>query len=260
MARLPSGYELLEVGPEAVQRYLMEAAQPEWDVLSGHPDFTPRWAVAFLKRARHISREAYGDIFHHKLLRKHYPVRLELLRCRFAPPSLSVNLIPTLRWVDLYNSLRSPVLTGAARQRIEQRLMEIMPRLTLGEKLMMARQAPKPLVRHLRLVDDPRVIRVLLGAYHFTYEDASFLANYPEITSPVLEELALSKKWRRFKEIRLALVRNERVPHSVIYPLVKTLNKRDLEALIADKRLSLFARRIIERVLEEGMYLNENDY
>ena len=58
----------------------------------------------------------------------------------------------------------------------------------------------------------------------------------------------------------MALVRNAKSPHSIIYPLVKTLKKRDLEGLLKEGRVSLFTRRIIERVIEEGLYLDESDY
>lgn len=248
------GVSLLKLSDDAITRYLLEVEEPEWTVLKAHARFSERWPIFFLKRSRAISRNAIMEIYNDRQLRKNYNVNLALLRCRFILPPLAMNLIPNFRWMDLFNTLRLPTLVGAVRQKVESRLMQVYTRLALGEKITMARQAPRGLVRHLCRVNERQVVKALLMNYHFTYEDAMFMANYPEIGPGTLEELALSKRWRPYKEVRKSLLRNPKTPNSMIYPLAKTLQDFDLRDAQKDPRLTTYARRIVDKVLQEKLF------
>jgi hypothetical protein len=248
------GTSLLELSEETILRYLLEVDAPDWTQLEQHEHFGPRWVVFFLKRGRAISRASILDVYQNRSLRGHYPVNLALLRCKFTPAPLAINLIQYMRWMDLLNSLRIPTLSGPLRQKIELSLMESLPRRALGEKITLARQAPRGLVRHLRTVADRRVIRPLLTNYHFTYEDAMFIANAPGITPEVLEELALSRRWRTYQEVRRSLLLNTRTPRSMVYPLALTMSEHQIRGALKLPRLTTYTRRILNRVLEEKLY------
>ena len=239
----PDAETLLQMGDEAIIRYLVEADEPDWNLLKRHPGFSERWVVFFLKRSRAISKNCILDIYHDQELRKKYRVCLFLVRCKFTPAHLAMNLVQVIRWVDLMNTLRTPTLAGAVRQRIETRIMEQLPRLALGEKITLAKQAPKGLIKHIRVLPEIRVIRALFNNPHFTYEDALFMSNYARIGAEVLGELAMSQKWRRFKEVRKSLLRNPRTPNSVVYPLASSMNEHDLRQVIRDQRITVYCRR-----------------
>ncbi len=253
MAKI-EGVDLLKLSDDAVIRYLLTADEPEWTVLKAHSNFSERWVIFFLKRARAISKNAILELYNDRQLRKNYQVTLALLRCRFIIAPLAMNLIGHMRWMDLFNTLRAPTLAGPVRQKIESRLVALLPKLALGEKITMARQAPRGLVRRLCKSTERPVVKALLLNYHFTYEDAMFMANFPEIGPGALEELALNQRWRPYKEVRKSLLRNPKTPHSMIYPLARTLNDFDLKDILRHPRLTTYARRIIEKVLKEALF------
>lgn len=250
----PDNGDLLQMGEEAVMRYLLETSEPDWLILKNHPAFSERWVTFFLKRSMAIAKSSIQDIYHDQKLRKSYQISLQLLRCRYTPPHLAMNLVHVIRWVDLMSTLRAPLLSGPVRQRIEDRIMEQMPRLALGEKIAMARQAPRGLVKHLRMQPEVPIIRALFNNYHFTYEDALFMSNYARISSEVLGELAMSQKWRCYPEVRRSLLRNPRLPNSMVYPLASSLNEHDLRQTLKDQKIGVYTRRIIIRVLDEKLY------
>lgn len=240
-----------KLDPDKVLKYLLTEDHPEWRMLQRNPGFSEKWVVFFLKRTRPVPREAVEDIYYHKVFRKSYQVKLHLVRCKTSPPHVSISLVHTLRWVDLFWSLRLPYLPGAVRQKIEAQIIEILPRLAIGEQVSLARHAPRPLIRHLRLLAEPRVIQVLLKNYYFTYEDAIFMANYPKTVPTSLEALALNKKWFRYKEVKIALMRHKQMPKSHLLPVAKTMTDHDLRLLLRHPELPLFTRKLIHRILEE---------
>ncbi len=231
--------------------YLLTEDYPDWRRLRASEAFSEKWVVFFLNRSRPIPRASVEEIYGDKLFRKNYQVNLHLVRCKTAPPHVAMNLVHTLRYMDLFWSLRLPFLPGAVRQKIELQLIELLPRLSVGEQITLAKQAPRPMIRHMRLLQDPRVIRALLHNYFFTYEDALFLANYLNTSASTLEELARCQKWLVYHEVKMVLLRHERLPRSLILPLSKTMKDHELQQVLRHPNLPLFSRRLIQRVLEE---------
>ncbi len=236
-------------GERALQKTL-ESNRPEWETLMEHPDYSEKWVLLFLQRTTPIVSQAIMDIYRNPDLRRSYRVRLGLVRCKSTPPSIAMNLISSIRWGDLFNTLRAPHLGGPIRKKIELKLMEVLPRLPLGGKIALARQAPRPMIRHLRLLPERPVIKALLNNYFFTYEDAMFLANFPQIKPGPLEELALSPRWRNYPEVRTALVRNQRTPRAVIAPLIRGISDHQLRLILRDPKTPVFNKGLVRRVLE----------
>lgn len=242
---------LHKLDDDLVLQYLLKADHPPWDQLRMHPGFTEKWVVFFLKRSRPVPRESVEDIYYNKLFRKHYQINLHLMRCKTAPPHVSVSLVHQVRWMDLFRSLRLGHLPGALRQKIEAQILEQIPRLTLGEKITLAKQSPRSMIRHMRAMEEPMVIRALLMNYFFTHDDALFMAEYPKSAPGALEELAKCKKWQRYKDVRLCLMRHQNTPKAMLWPLAKPMSNHDLQSLLRHPGLPLYNRRLIHRILEE---------
>ena len=222
---------------EEVRAYLLEQARPDWLTLLACEGFTEHWVVFFLKRSAAIPKEAIQDIYENKRFRGHYPITLALVRCKSTPHSLALNLLPLLRRFDLFMTLKQPYLPNRVKVKIELMLIEAFPQCALGERLHLARLAPKGLVRQLRIMPDPPVVKALLSNYFFTYEDALFLANYSRAHPECLAELIHSPKWNHFKEVQISLLRNFRTPRSKIPALLGRINDFDMKRLLKEDRM-----------------------
>ncbi|CAM2006736.1 hypothetical protein [Acanthopleuribacter pedis] len=243
--------ELFSWGEERVLKYLLEHDRPEWDMLRCHPAFTPKWVIYFLERHRALPGEAVADIYKNRELRGNYQVARAMVANRATPQGMAMNLVPRLRWGDLVKILRMPHLAGGVKLRIEKHMNEILPRMELGQKVALARQAPRALVRLLRMAEEPQVMRALLQNQYFTYEDALFLASYSGITPRILGVVAAHARWNQFKEVKRALLRNARTPRAAVLGLARGLTEHDLRQLMQDPGLPVYTRRIMVQLLSE---------
>lgn len=233
----PDSESLVDMEEVRIFAYLAETDKPDWTSLERNQGFDLSWVAYFLKRKRHIPPEKIRDIYRSKHLRKSYAVNHALVRCKFTPVGIAANLLHLLRSVDLLKILREPYVQGNLRPRIEKQIMERFPAMPLGEKIVLAKQAPRGLIRQIRLSPDQRVIRALLSNYFFTYEDAIFLANYPKIRGEILAELARCAKWMHHKQLRLDLLANPRLPQGCIPPLIRGFTPFDVKQLLKKPNL-----------------------
>ena len=249
------GAKLLEQSESKVLRILHEHPSPPWYVLKTHPDFSLRWVLVFLRRFQPIGEGAIQEIYQDIQFRGDYQIKLWLLRCRSTPPALGVPLVPHIRWVDLLWTLKQHRwLPGLTQKKIVTELAQKYPRLTLGEKITMARLAPKSLITFMKTITERSVLDVLFKNPNFTYEDASFIANYPESKQNALAVLAVSPRWTSFKELRIALLKHLNTPRALVLPLARTLFKAELQNVLEDSQLSVFTQALIQRIIAEGFF------
>lgn len=250
---------LLALDEDRILKFLLETDQPDWPSLKSHAGFTERWVVLFLRRTRPVPKQILLAIFRDRLLRKYYSVRMWLFRNKSTPLSICVNILPTIRRTDLFTSLKDPWLPNPLKVRIETHLLAMFPRLPLGEKIVMARHAPKGLIRHLRLLPRPQVAEALLDNYFFTFEDAMFMASFPKTTPEVLRALAHCPRWNQNPEIKNSLLRHPNTPQDVLARMVKGLSPFQLRRSLADARGSILSKRLIRGELANSAGVGKQD-
>lgn len=237
---------------EGITKYLLGVDQPDWPALRDNPGFCDQWVVTFLKRPRPISQVELKRVYTDEDFRKVYAIRLWLLRNKQVPISIGLNIMSSIKRYDLFTSLKIPHTPIQIKKRIEGKLKTEFPRLPTGEKIALARQAPRGLIRFLRTSDERPVLRAVLNNYFFTYEDAMFIANNPRTKPTALEELARARRWTAYKDVRRSLLRNPRTPTSCLKTLLRQLTSYDLEQLLRDPQLSGYARQLIRRTLTKA--------
>lgn len=239
---------LKEAKEEKVFAYLAEAEAPDWKALESNPQFGHHWVVYFLERKQFISPEQIRLLYRTKSLTQSYAVNRALVRCKFTPVGIAANLISLLRWLDLLNVLRQPYISGGLKSKIEKQIMDRFPRMAVGEKTVLAKQAPRGLIRQLRLQPDPRVIKALFTNYFFTLDDAAFLANYPRISQEILVELANCAKWTQHKRMRMDLLSNPKLPAGAITPLLRGLTSYDVRQILQKPGISPAVKQRLKRM------------
>ena len=147
------------------------------------------------------------------------------------------------RWADLVRLGVDTRVHPVVRRSADQRLVERLPGLAIGEKLAIARGASPSVVAVLRQDPTPRVIAALLENPRLTEGALLPLAASEHALPAALAVLAGNPRWSARYPLRLALCRNPRTPLGSVLPLLPLLLKRDLEAVAADTRLLLPVRR-----------------
>ena len=217
---------LREAGGEALEQ-LVEKHLPEMG---------PR-EVRLLLRNPFLTPELVARIAETRALTAAYDVRRDLVLHPLAPRVAVLDWVGGLFWPDLVRAGRDARLHPAVRRAAEQRLVERLPGLALGEKIALARSAGSGVISHLRHDPSPRVVAALLENPKLTEGLlAPMLAS--ETAAPrALAVVASSPRWTSRYGVRLALVRNPRTALAAALALLPLLKKRDLFAVAADPRL-----------------------
>ena len=125
--------------------------------------------------------------------------------------------------------------------------------LTLGERKSLARSWRRDVLQRLLVDPHPDVVALLLANPHLTEDDALRVATARRSSAAVLGLLLRSPRWSASPRVRLALVRNPRLPLSLALQLVGLLNAVELLELSRDARLPLPLRVAMERRVRPGM-------
>lgn len=221
---------------------LLERVFPELDsesavVLLRNPHLPTRWIAKILKEPRLASAYAVrrAGAFHPR-----------------TPRTLAMELVAGLYWVDLAALGVDPRIHPAVRRAADERLLERLPALAVGEKISLARRASPRVLQALRRDPTPRVVAALLENPRMTETLLVSVAASEQASPAVLEVIAENWRWRSAYEVRVALCRNPRTPLATALGLLPLLKKPDLWAVAHDLALPLPVRRRAELLAGEG--------
>ena len=175
-----------------------------------------------------------------------YEVRIEIARHGRTPRIVALRFVPGLRWPDLMRIGLDSRVHPLVRRAAENRLVERLPGLAVGEKIVLARGGSQGLLRVLCTDPTPRVIDALLENPRLTEGILAPLVASESTAPVILGKIAAHRRWGVRYPIRLALCRNPSTPLERALALLPMLKKRDLEAVAGDRRLKLPVRRRAE--------------
>ncbi len=125
--------------------------------------------------------------------------------------------------------------------------------LTLGERKALARSWRRDVLQ--RLITDPHadVVALLLANPHVTEDDVLRIATARRSSAAVLGLLLRSPRWSASPRVRVALVRNPKLPLPFALQLVGLLDAAQTAELAHDARLPLQLRAALERRVRPRM-------
>ncbi len=179
-----------------------------------------------------------------------YDARRAIARHRRAPEHLAQRFVPGLLWRDLMEITLDVHLAPPLRQMAEKYLIQRLGRLTLGEKINLARRAVPSVLGHLRQEPHPRVIAALLENSRAT--EMVVLRVATDARSPrVLDVVARHPRWGRVYSVKCALSRNPATPYRALFEILPELLHDDLAAVAVREEHSSIVRQRARELLEE---------
>jgi len=182
-------------------------------------------------------------------LTSHQEVRSGLARHARTPPSISRNLLSHLYWKDWIDIAAAPAANPVIRRQAEQMLLTRLARLSLGERIALARRATRGLIPGFMDQTHPRVVRALLENPRLAELDVVSLAGNVETGPEALECIAMHSNWGARRSVRLELIVRTELPAQTGLRLAHQLDPRDQRVLVEDDRVPLVVRVWIERRL-----------
>lgn len=233
--------------------YLLAApAEEVRDLLEEKKDSLTEEHVLSVLKNKNITPEILRTILAHAPYLASYEVKKALVFLRATPHANAVHFIPHLFWMDLMEVSSRMSVHPLVRHAAERRLLEKLPEMGIGERISMARRAPRGILMALRLDTEPRVIQALLQNRFLTEEMVLAMAGSPRTTPEILGTLAYSPKWSVRYEVRKTLVLNPSTPVFIAQFLVHRLRKTDVADLAGSRTINPALRRTCQSIIGQG--------
>jgi hypothetical protein len=180
-----------------------------------------------------------------------------------APRADALRLLEDLPWRDLADVGRDARAPAPVRFSAHRRVLETLPRLSLGEKTALARLADRPLIGALLDDGEVDVLGALLANPRLVEEDLTAWLLVRRPREPQLVELSRCERWVERTAVRTALLLSPRTPRAIALSLLSGSARMVLARLArdpsADPLLAACARSILERGGSAGVDRSEEE-
>ena len=228
---------------------VVSGRNPTWLRLSlSNPKITVDHLIILLRNPR-ITSEIVQSISRNDEWMFNYKLQVAVVNCPKTPFPLAHRMVQLLFWRDLLKVTGNFKLHPKLRRVAENQLRDKVQNLTLGEKITLARTAPRPVIAFLRWLNEPEVIRALLRNSHLVEDDIMVLINEESTPDFILDAIGSDFKWSLPYPIRVALVRNRKTPLRISLKFLSRLQKQDLRTISDAPHTPELVRRAAIRIL-----------
>ncbi len=225
-------------------------------------DVTPKTKATLAALERNPNLSAYSrrriwEYRQHLLPPEDKPVASEPLP-KEPPPKEPPRKRPTeprlgmLNWRELNIMACDPRYRPGVRRSAERVLLEQLPHLHAAERAVIARRTAGRVLSKLLYDANKAVVRVALGNPGLQEQSLLRLVASDRASPSILELVASHGRWRMRYSVRLALCHNPNTPFAAISGFVRTLQPRDLRALVARKATASEQVRMLAGKLYRG--------
>ncbi|MCP4897953.1 MAG: hypothetical protein GY906_13355 [bacterium] len=165
-------------------------------------------------------------------------VRERLTGFRGLPVGRAMNLMSTLPWTSLLLLAQAPRTAPVVRRHAERRLRYRVPKLSLGEKIALARRAHRPLFTVLIKTGDLQILVALLDNPRLVENDLFVVVNSSNPPQEFYAEILRHRRWGQSYKIRSALARDERVPLPLALSVLVQLRPSDIRRIAQQSGVS----------------------
>ena len=236
-------------GKEDLESRVLAQSIMELGALAADSRLTEDLALAMLSR-RDLTAEIIEALTKNAAVMQHRRVHFAVVAHPKTPRHISVPAVRQLYAFELMQLALSPTALADIKRAAEDGIISRLEKITLGERLTLARRASGRIAAAL-LVDPDR--RVMEGALDnpFLTEVLVVRAVLQEKASTALVEMASRHaKWSIRRDVRIALVRNRKTRSLYVVEFVRTLPSGVLRDLLKDSRLPESARNCLKHELQ----------
>lgn len=196
----------------------------------------------------HVTPQICQAIANTQRLAGFYSVRLKLIANHHTPQAHATKFVHYIFWTDLVRLSVDMKIAAPVRRAIDNLLVNKIDKLSLGERIAVARRCSQALIKILVFDPDPRVFASLLINQRLREDDLLHLASSDRASRDQLQMLATDYKWSNRYAIRKALVMNPLTPRFAAASQLRFLTWRDLRMILKHPATSTYLRRCIERL------------
>jgi hypothetical protein len=175
------------------------------------PSLTEDFALALLKRSD-LPSEVLDRLSRNSGAMNSRKVKLALVVHPKTPRHISVPTVRHLFTFDLMHVALQPVVPADIKMVAEEALISRLEKVSAGERLSLARRASGRVAGALLLDPEPRVIHAALENSRLTESSVIKALVRRDAPAALVEAVCRHCKWSPRREVRIALLRNEKTP------------------------------------------------
>jgi hypothetical protein len=216
------------------------------------PALSEDLALALLKNSD-LTPEVLEQLGKNSSVMKYRKVKLALVENPRTPRYISLPMVRSLFTFDLMRVALMPVAPSDVKIVADEALINRLKTISSGERLSLARRASGRIAGELLLDPEPRVIRIALENYRLL--EASVLKTISRQDAPAafIEAVCHHSKWSVRREIRMALLRNEKTPLARALEYSRTLPPPLVREILHVSRLPASVKSYLEKDLKERL-------
>ncbi|HYL16931.1 MAG TPA: hypothetical protein VEV41_28115 [Terriglobales bacterium] len=207
-------------------------------------------ALALLKRPD-LSPDALEALSKNANVIKLRKVRRALVEHPRTPRHISLPMLRHLYAFDLMQVALTPVVPADLKRAADEALVTRLETLSSGEKLSLAYRASGRIAEELLLEKEPRVMRTALENPRLT--ESSVVKALVRHDPPVhlVEAVCHHAKWSLRREVRVALLRNEKTPVAKALEFARSLPPGLLREILQSSRLPAATKAFLLKELRQ---------
>jgi hypothetical protein len=206
-------------------------------------------ALALLER-RDLPPEALEALSKNVPALKSRRVLLGLVSHVKTPRHVSLPVIRHLYTFELMQLALSSAILADIKKAAEETLVSRLEKITLGERITLARRASGRVAAALLLDSEPRVVEAAVTNPFLTEVLIVKALLSEKATAALIEQVCTDGKWSLRREVRIALLRNSLTPLDTAAQFAQSLPIGVLHELLQDSRLPDPSRARVQQELK----------
>jgi hypothetical protein len=202
------------------------------------PGLTEDRALALLKQ-NDLPAGVLEQLRKNSSAMKSRKVKLALVEHPRTPRHVSVPMVRHLFTFDLMQVALTPAVPANVRMAADEALMNRLETLVSGERLSLAHRASGRIAGELLLDPEPRVIRAALENARLTESALVKALMRGDAPAVFVEGVCHHPKWSVRREIRVALLRNEKTPLARALEFARSLPSALVREVLYGSRLPM---------------------
>ena len=216
---------------------------------AAHEALNEERALALLER-RDLPPEALEALSKNAPALKSRRVLVGMIGHPKSPRHVSLPAIRHLYTFELMQLALSPAVLADIKKAAEETLISHLEKISLGERITLARRASGRVSAALLLDSEPRVIEAAVSNPFLTEVLVVKAVMSEKAAAALVDLLFRDSKWSLRREVRIALLRNPFTPANEATQLSCSLPTGVLHELLRDARLPEAARECLQRELQ----------
>ena len=206
-------------------------------------------ALSLLKRAD-LTAEALEQLGKNGSVLKSRKVKLGLVEHPRTPRHISFPLVRQLYTFDLMQVALTPVVPADIKMAADEALCHRMETISPGEKLSLAHRASGRVAGELLLDPEARVVHAALENSRLTESAIVRALTRYEASSAFVEAVCHHRQWSLRREVRVALLRNEKTPLARAVEFARTLPAGQMREILQGSRLAGNVKELLLKEVE----------